>query len=137
MNSHFELSDELFEEQFQNCQLNPALFNHEAHLRLAWIHITKYGIDKAIENISNQLFAFSVSLGAINKFNKTITVAAINAVNHFINKCDIDNFNDFIQNCPRLKYSFKELMSSHYQIDIYKSEIAKKQYLEPDLLPFT
>jgi hypothetical protein len=53
MNSHFELSDELFEEQFQNCQLNPALFNHEAHLRLAWIHITKYGIDKAIENISN------------------------------------------------------------------------------------
>jgi hypothetical protein len=44
MNSPFKLRDELFEKQFQNCQFNPALFNHEAHLRLAWIHITKYGL---------------------------------------------------------------------------------------------
>ena len=137
MDSHLELSDECFEEQFQNCTLDPALFNHEAHLRLAWIHVRKYGAEKAIENITSQLFSFVVSVGAMQKYNKTITIAAIRAVNHFINKSDADNFADFIQDCPRLKYNFKELMSYHYRVDIFKSELAKSQYLEPDLLPFT
>jgi hypothetical protein len=137
MNSHFEINDELFETQFQNCELDPALFNHEAHLRLAWIHITKYGADKAIENITRQLFSFVVSLGAIDKYNKTLTVAAIKAVNHFICKSGTDNFYDFIQEFPRLRYNFRELMGFHYQVDIFNSEIAKQNYLEPDLLPFS
>jgi hypothetical protein len=137
MYSHFDLSDGLFEEQFQHCKLNPALFNHEAHLRLAWIHVTKYGADKAIENITSQLCSFVVSLGAIDKYNKTLTVAAIKAVNHFIGKSHTDNFAGFIQEFPRLKFNFRELMESHYQVDIFTSEIAKQKYLEPDLLPFS
>jgi hypothetical protein len=136
MEAHFELSDDVFEQQFQACTLNPAIFSHEAHLRLAWIHITKYGVDNAINNICEQLLAFVDSLGARDKYNKTLTIAAIKAVNHFINKSHINNFREFIQKNARLKFNFKELMSSHYQKDIYKSEIAKRQYVEPDLLPF-
>jgi hypothetical protein len=71
MSSHFELSDEFFEEQFQNCQLNPALINHKTHFETYLGYTSQNGIDKAIENISNQLFAFSVSLSPI-KFKKTI-----------------------------------------------------------------
>lgn len=137
MNAHFELSDDLFEEQFQNCSLDPALFNHEAHLRLAWIHISKYGEAKAIENITGQLYTYVVLLGAIDKYNKTLTIAAIKAVNHFTGRSGADNFADFIQQFPRLKFNFKELMGSHYGIDIFKSEMAKQHYLEPGLLPFT
>lgn len=137
MNSHSELSDDRFEAAFQNCGLDPALFNHEAHLRLAWIHVTKYGEAKAIDNITSQLFSFVVSLGAIHKYNKTLTIAAIKAVNHFIGRSGADNFDEFIQQFPRLKFNFKELMGSHYGIDIFNSAIAKQQYLEPDLLPFS
>jgi len=137
MNPHFELSDDHFEEEFKNCKLDPALFNHEAHLRLAWIHVTKYGEAKAIENITGQLYAYVVSLGAIDKYNKTLTIAAIKAVNHFIGRSGADNFAEFIQQFPRLKFNFKELMGFHYGINIFNSEIAKQHYLEPDLLPFT
>ena len=137
MEAHFELSNDVFEQQFKTCTLNPALFSHEAHLRLAWIHIKKYGVDKAIENICEQLTAFTGSVGASDKYNKTLTIAAIKAVNHFINKADIDNFQDFIQAFPRLKFNFKELMSFHYRVDIYSLETAKKEYIEPDLIPFT
>ena len=72
MNSHSELSDELFEEQFQNCQLNPALTNHEAHLRIAWIHITKMVSIKQLKTFQTNFSHFSVSLCAINKLNKAI-----------------------------------------------------------------
>jgi hypothetical protein len=38
MEKHLELTDLEFEANFKNCSLNPDIFSHEAHLRLAWIH---------------------------------------------------------------------------------------------------
>jgi len=133
---HFQYTDEQFEQLFENCQLNPDLFSHEAHLRLAWIHITKYNIDDALENIQSQLKAYVKHLGAEDKYNKTVTIAAVKAVYHFVLKSTSDNFRDFINEFPRLKSSFKGLMDSHYGIDIFNSEEAKKEYLRPDKLPF-
>ncbi len=137
MNSHFILTDDVFEKQFANCSLNPEMFSHEAHIRLAWIHIKKYGVEQAAENICMQLLAFVTKLGATDKYNKTLTVAAVKAVNHFMGRTDAENFSDFISTFPQLKYHFKELIAAHYGIDIYHSEKAKQEYLEPDLLAFT
>lgn len=136
MPTHLSLTDPEFELAFQTCILEPGLFTHEAHLRLAWIHVRKYGVEQAIENINTQLLQFVDHVGARDKFNKTVTVAAIRAVNHFINKSKSESFADFIQEFPQLKYNFKELLAFHYGHDIFKSEKAKKEYVEPDLLPF-
>ncbi len=136
MKDHFDLSDLEFEQEFENCRLDPRLFDHEAHLRLAWIHITKYGIEKAIQYIQIQLKAYVKHLGAEDKYNTTVTVAAIKAVYHFVLRSKSDNFQDFIAEFPRLKNNFKGLMDSHYGIDIFNSEEAKKEYLDPDLLQF-
>jgi len=136
MEKHFELSDLEFENRFKNCTLNHHTFTHEAHLRLAWIHLTKYGEKAAIENICSQLIAFVDFVGAKAKYNETLTIAAIKAVNHFVNKSDLDTFQNFILEFPRLKYNFKELMKTHYSVDIFNSESVKKQFVEPDLVPF-
>lgn len=133
---HFQYDDRQFEEQFRNLKLNPELFDHEAHLRLAWIHITTYGIEKALDTISSQLKAYVVHVGAADKYNKTATMAAIKAVYHFILKSTSSTFQDFMIAFPRLKDNFIELMGYHYSYDIFNSEKAKKNYLEPDLLPF-
>lgn len=136
MHNHFQLTNVQFEQQFQQCTLNPALFNHEAHLRLAWIHIKNYGRETAIQNICSQLVRFTASVGAADKYNKTLTVAAVKAVHHFMQRSSSETFYDFITEYPRLKFNFKELMAAHYKKDIYQSEKAKKEFLEPDLLPF-
>jgi hypothetical protein len=136
MERHFELSDIEFERQFSACKLNPEIFTHEAHLRLAWIHIRYYGIDIAIDNVTTQLQNFVVSIGAKDKYNLTLTIAATRAVYHFMLKSNSDNFQDFILENPRLKNHFKELISCHYKTDIFKSDKAKGKYLEPELLPF-
>ncbi len=81
MENHFDLSDLEFEKQFENCALNPELFSHEAHLRLAWIHVTQYGEEKAIENVTRQLMNFVDFLGARAKYNHTLTIAAVKATN--------------------------------------------------------
>lgn len=136
MLTHTDLTDQQFEKQFANCQLNPVIFSHEAHLRLAWIHIRKYGIDAAIENICAQLKAFTKSLGAFDKYNETVTIAAIRAVYHFMLKSATETFQDFIAENPRLQTNFKDLLSQHYDIDIFNSTVAKSTFLEPELLPF-
>ena len=136
MENHFKLSDSEFEEQFENCKLDPSIFSHEAHLRLAWIHIKNYGIEKAIQNVQAQLQNFVNHVGAKDKYNVTLTIAAVKAVYHFMLKSESDNFKDFIEEFPRLKHNFKELLNCHYGIDILNSERAKAKFLEPDLIPF-
>lgn len=136
MATHFELSDQEFEQQFRECTLNPELFTHEAHLRLAWIHVTKYGESTALNNISHQLMNYVAFVGASNKYNHTLTIAGIKAVYHFINKSSSGNFKEFIEEFPKLKTNFRDLMQVHYQEDIFNSEKAKQDYIAPDLMPF-
>jgi hypothetical protein len=136
MQNHYLLNDDEFETQFEDCSLNPKLFSHEAHIRLAWIHIKKYGVVRAIQNIDNQLLKFVESLNARDKYNKTVTVAAVKTVYHFMLKSNADNFKKFILEFPRLNKNFKGLLDSHYSMDLFNYGVAKKQYIKPDLLPY-
>ena len=130
------LSDNEFERQFALATLDPTLFTHEAHLRLAWVHINKYGEAQATQNICSQIQQFDRIHDKGRKYNTTVTIAAVKIVNHFINKSDRNNFTEFIQDHPRLINSFLELIKSHYSIDIFNDEEAKLKYVEPDLSPF-
>ncbi|MEL6824148.1 MAG: hypothetical protein AAFP70_20510 [Calditrichota bacterium] len=136
MSNHFNLSDAEFIQQFSDLTLNPSLFTHEAHLRLAWIHLKLFGEEAAITTICEEIRCFATHHGAPDKYNETVTVAAIKAVYHFRQKSKSDTFAEFITEFPRLKNNFKELMAFHYKMDIYNSPEARKRYLEPDLLPF-
>jgi hypothetical protein len=134
--TQFKLSDKDFEEQFEKSVLDPAIFSHEAHLRLAWIYINKYGLNKALGYIPTQIQNYVQKLGATDKYNHTLTIASIKVVNHFICKSRSVDFAEFILEFPRLKYNFKDLLDCHYSFDIFSSKNAKKRYLEPDLLTF-
>jgi hypothetical protein len=136
MDNHFELTDLELEEQFASGALDQKLFSHEAHLRLAWIHISNYGIHQAITAIRKQLQDFAERIGKKDKYNETITIASLHAVHHFMRRSKTDTFKDFITENPGLKFNFKELLGFHYRTNIFLSEKAKEGYLEPELLPF-
>ena len=137
MEKHRELSDAAFLQQFANCQLPPSLFSHEAHLRFAWLHLEQYELEEAIQRVADQIMNYVTALGAVDKFNMTLTVAAVRAVHHFRQRSETTRFLDFIGAFPQLKNNFKGLLASHYTTDIYQSPLAKTTYLEPDLLPFS
>ena len=136
MKTHYSLSDMQFMEAFKTASLAPELFSHEAHLRLAWLHINHFGIDTAITNITFQIKNYTRVLNAADKYNETVTVAAIKAVYHFMQKATSENFKDFMVEFPRLKTNFKELLSQHYGFNVFTLEEAKSSFLQPDLLPF-
>lgn len=133
---HWQFSDEEFEKQFETCKLKPGMFSHEAHLRLAYIHIQNYGMAKAEQNMCEQIKGFAESLAVYDKFNKTVTIASVKTMNHFMQKAEADNFRDFIAEFPRLLTNFKDILGQHYGFNVFADKQAKREFVEPDLIPF-
>ncbi|MEL7221443.1 MAG: hypothetical protein AAGJ93_09005 [Bacteroidota bacterium] len=136
MDNHFRYTDDELEALFESCQLKLMYFNHEAHLRLACLRIKKYGTTWAIENMTRRIHDYATSLGAAKNHNHTVTVAAVKVVAHFMGRANEDSFAELVIKFARMKHQFKELLFSHYSIDIFNEEAARIQYLEPDLQPF-
>lgn len=112
------------------------MFSHEAHLRLAWIHISKYGLEKAIENLTEQIWLYAEGLGVFDKYNETVTVAAIKAMSHFMNRMAGNTFPELLTEFPGLIEDFKGIIHTHYSQNIFEMKSAREKFLEPDLLPF-
>ena len=134
---HTSLADTEFEMQFETYKLKPRMFSHEAHLRLAYIHIQKYGADQAEINMCSQIKGYAESLGVTDKFNKTVTIASVKAMNHFMNDSTSDNFYDFIKEFPRLLTDFRGIIGQHYGFNVFGDLKAKQEFVEPDLMPFS
>lgn len=136
MENHFQLSDHEFVHAFKTQTLNPKLFTHEAHIRLAWIYLNTYTIEQAIEQFSNQLFELVTLHKATDKFNKTLTVAAFYIIHHFKINSNAKDFKAFINTYPELVLDFKSLVKKHYKRDVFNCPKAKKSFVEPDLILF-
>ncbi|MFY0598958.1 MAG: hypothetical protein JXR03_04765 [Cyclobacteriaceae bacterium] len=133
---HSQFSDEEFEHQFESFKLKPRLFSHEAHLRLAYIHIKKYGVNRAEQNMCQQIKGYAESLGVFDKFNKTVTIASVKVMNHFMQKSEPDSFTDLTHEFPNLLDDFKGILRQHYGFNVFADKQAKKEFIEPDLLSF-
>lgn len=112
-------------------------FDHQAHIRLAWILIAQNGIEEAIKKVSELLREYVIALGAQDKYHHTLTVAAVKTVYHFYQKSTTTSFQSFIAEYPQLLSDFRALLDFHYSKDILFSEVAKEIYLAPDLAPFS
>lgn len=134
--THWNLSDDEFENQFEMLKFKPGMFSHEAHLRLAYIHITRYGQEQAEQNMCKQIKAFA-ALHNGNGFNLTVTIAAVKTLAHFMQRTTGNSFKELIQEFPRLISNFKDILSQHYGFNVFADNRAKKEFVAPDLLPFT
>lgn len=137
LKSHWDLSDQEYTWQFEAGSFPPRLFSHEAHLRLAWIHLRQGGLKQALASIPTQIRQFAIQVGVPDKYHETVTRAAIYAVHHFMQKTETDQFETFIAEHPALQHDFKSLINSHYLHDIFKDEQARKAFIPPDAAPFT
>lgn len=135
MEPHFSLTDAEFERVFETGSLDPALFTHEAHIRLAWIHIKNYGLDRACYNIVNQLHDYVKALGVENKFNLTLTIASLKIINDFMGKSNAALFTEFIGEFPQLITHFRELLAQHYSDEIFNDN-AMQNYMALDIMTF-
>lgn len=133
---HSQLTDQELEQQFETFKLKPKLFSHEAHLRLAYIHIKKYGAVRSEGHMTEQIKGYAESLGVYDKFNKTVTIASVRIMNHFMSSGESDDFYGLMNEFPVLLADFRSLLSRHYSFNVFGDKQAKKDFVVPDLIPF-
>lgn len=108
---HRQLSDKDFIRLFNECTLDPDIFTHEAHLRLAWLLIKEHGLQLATEMLCSQIMQFDRQHGKGTKFNKDVTLAAAQLVDDLQRQSHDRSFTDFIGHHPRLFTDFGTLLA--------------------------
>jgi hypothetical protein len=125
-------SDRDFRAAFESCAVAPARFNHEAHLRLAYVYLVEGDLASAHEKMRGALLAF---LNAYNippeKFHETLTQAWVLAVWHFMSRSPSHSFAEFADKSQPLLDS--RVMFTHYSETALFSPSARAAYVAPDL----
>ncbi len=129
-----ELNDNELLEQIENCALSPSFLTHEVLLRLTWILIRKYGLEKAIVKNNEIKEQYFIKALKSDKFNVTLTRAYTEILYHFMEKSSANDFDKLLQEFPRLRYSFKELVKTHYGYNILKEHRKEEPPLKRPIL---
>ncbi|MCB0762709.1 MAG: hypothetical protein KDC12_14370 [Flavobacteriales bacterium] len=127
------MTDEAFEVQFANCTFPPELFDHKAHIRLAWIHLKNYGLNQAIENLCTQIQIYDRTHDEGIRYHATLTAAAVRIVHQCMRSIPTASFEQLLNHYPELMTNLKGLISRQYSNELLGSERAKQEVLNPDL----
>lgn len=67
------LQDEYSIKQFENSDVDPARFDHEAHIYVGWLYVTNYERADAIASFDAALRRLTKKIDAEKKYNAMIT----------------------------------------------------------------
>jgi len=129
-------ADLAFRKEVESCDFNVAGFNHEAHLRLAYIYLLENPIDEAVERMRATISGLleEMNIDIHEKYHATLTRAWLLAVHHFMQTSGASrSAQEFLQLNPGLLDT--EVMMTHYSSGRLFSDQARKSFLEPDLDP--
>src|SRR5580765_5341691 len=89
--------DRDFRSAFEACALATSEFTHEAHVRLAYVHLVELDVESAVQRMREGLLRFLEHHGLPrSKFHETITRAWVLAVRHFMERSTSTSSADFI-----------------------------------------
>jgi hypothetical protein len=134
MEHRISKEDRDFRSAFENCIVSPSQFNHEAHVRLAYVYLVEGDVESAVPRMRESLLNFLEHHRIPRaKFHETITRAWVLAVRHFMNRSPSTCFADFIAQNKELLDS--KIMLTHYSASVLFSPDARASFVEPDLDP--
>jgi hypothetical protein len=126
--------DRNFRSAFEAYAVTPSQFNHEAHVRLAYVYLAEYDVESAVQRMREALLNFLEHNGIPrSKFHETITRAWVLAVRHFMNRSASTSSADFIAKNQEVLDS--KIMLTHYSASVLFSSDARASFVEPDLDP--
>lgn len=103
------LTDSEFIRAFERGEVDPERFNHEGHLRLAWILIRQHGVSKASDLLCNYIGQLDRKQGG-RKFNRALTLASTALIARRMQTGRSENFRAFLEENPTLLTNFKGLL---------------------------
>jgi hypothetical protein len=125
------MTDDDFLAAFETCTLARTQWTHEAHVRVAWLYLTRLPFAGALERVRRGIQRLNPTIGSPNGYHETITVASMRLIAHRLRLGD-----DFLgfreRNADLLDRTLTPLLR-HYTKERLRSPDARLRFLEPDL----
>lgn len=126
------LTDTEFLEQFENLTLPPAFFDHEGHIRLAWLYL-QISDKHAEQLICEGIKRYAEHLGAPNKFHYTLTAGIVRIMKQRQSQQSLVSWQHFVAHNQDLMKNAPALLCQYYSQELLASEQARLEIMAPDL----
>jgi hypothetical protein len=109
-------------------------FGHRDHLRVAWLLLARVGVAAGAEAFVAGLRRFAAAHGASDKYHETLTRFWLRLVAHAMGeRPELAHPDAFLDAFPLLLE--KALAERHWSREVLWSDTARREFVEPDLLP--
>jgi hypothetical protein len=130
--------DVQFLHSFEQRTLPFGEWTHRAHVRVAWLFLTRFPVDAAIERVRSGIQAYNTAHNvpeALERgYHETITVAFMRLIDARRNhEATATSFDAFCSAHPDLLD--KRVLLQFYSRERITSAEAKRTFIEPDLCP--
>jgi len=127
------LDDDAFIATFEQGGFGGDPFPHEAHLRMAWLYVTRFGAAAAVDRAAEGIRVQAKSKGQASLYHDTMTHAWVYLVAEAGARSPSVGFTEFLTRNPQLRD--RTLLLEYYSPDVLSSAEARMGWIAPDLAP--
>lgn len=130
-----DLEDDAFIQAFEDLSLHPLSFDHEAHVRLAWVYLRKFNLIISIEKYTWGLKKLTRHYGLDGKYHETISWFYMILINERRTLMLATDFASFKKDNPDLFDSKSGVLQQYYSKSILASDFARNTFILPNPVP--
>lgn len=120
-----------FLKAFECCNMENYNFNHEAHVRLAWIYVRQYPLTQAIALFCDGLKRLTAATGSEGKYHETISWLYLLVIAERDARQHHDTFAGFRVDNPDLLAGGGAFLERYYAAEDLKDPFARRHFVLP------
>lgn len=117
---------------FESGAIDPARFDHAAHLHVAWCYLGRYPLAEAIARFTGALRAFTVAVGAAAKYHETVSWFFMVIVAERRASAQTADWEAFRRDNADLFGDARALLRRYYSDECLASPAARSRFVLPD-----
>ncbi len=125
------MSDDEFLAAFEAAAIPRPEWTHEAHVRMAWLYLTRLGFADALEKVRAGIQKLNARIGSPDGYHETISVAYVAVIASRLREGE--NYEAFRGRNPDLFDRTFPALLRHYSPERLDSAEARQAFIEPDL----
>jgi hypothetical protein len=130
------MTDDEFLQAFEACSIPEEQWTHQAHVRMAWLHLERQPFAHAVLVVRAGIQRYNASLNKGPAYHETITQAFLYLIYQRMLPADrAETFTDFCVRNPDLLQPNMAALLAHYRKETLFSKEARETFIPPDLAP--
>jgi len=117
---------------FEAGNIDPERFNHEAHVYVGWLYVSKYELPEAISRFDTGLKRLVKKVGAVGKYHATLTWFFLVIIAERANANE--SWQAFRHRNTDIFDDVQKTLSRYYSQDFLYSDRARERFLLPNNL---